>query len=111
MKRSSQVVLGSVAALAAGLCAYGVLKPDEEPDHAQVCVNVENVRVDDDECDDDGYSGGTRWFYAGRGLGAPPVGSQVDTTTGSFIRPTSGKISTVSRGGFGGRSSASGGGS
>lgn len=113
MKRSGTVVLGSVMVLATTtFIAWLVLKPDEDPDHAQICVNAENVRVDDDECDDDNvHSSGTHWFYAGRGLGAPPVGSKIDTTTGSFTRPASGKISTVSRGGFGGRSSAGGGGS
>lgn len=117
MKRSIKVVLGPVAALAAGFVLAACGNPTEsDPDHAQICVNEENVRVEDEECDSDVGRGFMtprgHWFYVNRtaGHGVPAVGGFVDRGHGTTVKP-SGSISTVSRGGFGGRSSTSGGGS
>lgn len=66
MKRSGSVVLGAVAVVGIGLCAYGLMTDEtslEDVEHTQICVDPETQeRVQDDECDNGGSSGG-RWFY------------------------------------------------
>lgn len=122
--RSVQVTLGLTALVAASLSGCS---NDESADYAAVCVNPETqVRVDDDDCDDDreynGSDSGFFWWYmATRGSRrAPAVGERynagdgtyrVSTLRNSAGRPVSvqrggvdsrgGDVETVARGGFG----------
>lgn len=107
--RSTVVILGALAAatlLTAAKCGESELEP--EPDHAQVCVSDQTTKRVEDEWCDDSASRGTRWFYVPRGTAVPPVGETIDTTRGSYVRPTFGSVRTVSRGGFGGRGGSGG---
>jgi hypothetical protein len=107
MKRSRVVVLGALAALGALASASLTGCAGDEPDHAQVCYDEQTRRRVADERCDDSTNRGARWFYVPRGVTTvPPVGSELDTSRGSFTRPTSGSVRTVSRGGFGGRGGA-----
>jgi hypothetical protein len=107
-KRSTTVVLGALATLVAATLVSGC-QDNEDPDYAQVCLDERTrKRIEDERCDDS-TTGGTRWFYVPRGTVVPPVGDDVDTSRGSFTRPSSGSVHTVSRGGFGGRSGTGGG--
>ena len=96
-KRSAAVVLGGLfAALAMTACGSG------DPDHSEICIDKEaKRRVEDDDCRK-GRAGST-FFYMPYAHGAPAVGQPVDTTKGSFTKPSTGRIAPVSRGGFGGR--------
>lgn len=104
MKRSAVVTLGLLVAsvsLTAASCS-------SEPDHAQVCVDEKTQkRVEDDDCRKTTV-GGPRWFYIPYAAGAPAVGSNVDTTKGSFTKPSTGRVTTVQRGGFGSRGGGGG---
>ncbi len=104
-KRSAAVALGSVfAALVLAACQ----KRDPDPDYSQVCVDEQTGRrVDDDECD--GGGSGRGWIFFPYSYPVPAVGAVVDRSHGSAVRPASGRIAPVARGGFGGR--AAGGGS
>lgn len=96
----------SLAATLAALCAAtlsiaarcGDGDDVTEPDHAQICVSEQTLRRVDDEWCDDSLTRGTRWFYTPIGAPVPAVGESVDTERGSFTRPPTGKVSTVSRG-------------
>lgn len=109
IKRSATVVLGGLMAVAS-LTACGT--DPQDADYTQVCVDESNIRVEDDRCPDDddgrGFVGLYRWFYMPSSHAAPALGSPIIPTQGSFVRPTTGKIATVSRGGFGGRTSGGG---
>lgn len=74
----------------------------EDAEHTQICVDPETQeRVEDDECDNGGSSGG-RWFYGSSSYPAPKVGAKVDTAHFSTAKPASTAIAKVPRGGFGG---------
>lgn len=99
MKRSSKVVLGSLAVVAAGLCTWGIVR-DDDPDYSRACIDpATHIRYDDEECDDDDHR--HVWFYSSYVHPVPAVGSPVDPAKGSVAQP-SGTISSVARGGFGG---------
>ena len=107
--RSVAVTLGAVPLLAATLTACG---SDEDYDYSAICVDPNTqVRVDDDNCDDDDRGGGVGvfgWYFLGRGAYAAPIGQRVGG--GSFATPSGSHIkggvpkggATVQRGGFGG---------
>jgi len=120
MKKSTAVTIGLV--LAAGVSFACASEPDQEfmdteADHQQVCVEVQDngdlVRDDDSDCpadrEDNSHSGGHYysgyhyWYYLGRAHGAPPaVGSKVNSSHGSFTRPSTGSIARPpASGGFG----------
>lgn len=102
-KRSLNVTLGTAVALVAAALSAACADVNRGPDHAQVCYeNRTNRRVEDERCDDS-TAGSTRWFYVPRGTAVPAVGESLAETRGTFARPTTGTISTVSRGGFDGR--------
>ena len=108
MKRSRLVSLGALMVMAAGSLAASCDDTEEE-EHSQICVDEATMqRLEDDQCDDHG-SNGHFWYYGSSRHPAPAVGQPVDRAHFSTTRPTFGKISTVSRAGFGGR--AAGGGS
>lgn len=103
-KRSVVVVVGGVLATAGAIWWLN----SADPDYSRACVDQETeVRVEDEDCEDEHSPGGARWFYSGYSHSVPPVGTKMNMTQGSFTKP-SGSISTVSRGGFGGRASSSG---
>lgn len=110
--RASTIQTGIiVSTLVATLTGTAACSSDEdEADSTQICVRQE-IRVDDSECEREGGSGGgsnaALWYFLGRGMAAPPVGSKV--SGGSFIKP-SGTIGRVpASGGFGTRGGTSGG--
>lgn len=78
--RSRTVIIGSIGALFAGLCMYGVFR-----DEKRTCVDNQNQVIRDDDCERG--SSGARWYYGGSNVN----GKMKD---GSFVR-----------GGFGGRTS------
>lgn len=84
--RSRYVIIGSVGTLVAGLCAYGVLRDDD--DEGRTCVNAQDEVIDDDYCEDG--SRGASWYYGGYSSGGKMKG-------GSFTR-----------GGFGGKGGGGG---
>lgn len=97
-KRSAAVTLGALFA-ASSLVGCS----EREPDFYGVCVEESTeLRVDDDRCPENGGNGFV-WFYYPATARVPAVGERINTTHGSFTRPSTGRISTVSRGGFGGR--------
>lgn len=105
MMRSRKVALGAGYLLfAASLTGCA-----EDPEAQRVCVNdVTEIRVEDSVCPDpeqlfDGHS----WYYINSNSGAPGVGHKA--TGGSFTKPAGAKVTSVSRGGFGGKSSGGGG--
>jgi hypothetical protein len=121
--RSSSVALGITAMMASTLTGCG----SESADYAAVCVDPETqVRVDDDQCDDDreynGVGGGFFWYYLGASSRVPAVGTAATggTFRGSTLRgtvqrgglPSTGGStvrSTTTKGGFGGSSRGFGG--
>lgn len=128
MRRSRAVPLALTALLAASLT--GCADDDaDDPDSYAICVDPQtDVRLDDDECDDDGRAHGGAWYYfggirSGSTYVVPRVGGTA--TGGTFSEPSgtvvrggvsaaggslAGGSSTVSHGGFGGSSKAGGGG-
>ncbi|MCK9793659.1 tRNA-dihydrouridine synthase [Isoptericola sp. 4D.3] len=114
--RSASVTLGVTAVVAASLTGCG----SQDADNRAICVDPETqLRVDDDECDeDDDYHGtgtpaaGFYWYYLRSGGRAPAVGASYATSAGSFDSTklsgssSKGGVSsdggTISRGGFGG---------
>ncbi|MCA5893640.1 tRNA-dihydrouridine synthase [Isoptericola sp. NEAU-Y5] len=114
--RSASVTLGVTAVVAASLTGC----TSQSADNRAICVDPETqLRVDDDECDeDDDYHGsgtpssGFYWYYLRSGGRAPAVGASYATGTGSFDSSrlsgssSKGGVSsdggTISRGGFGG---------
>jgi len=101
MKRSRLVALGALALLAT---ASAAAKCDGgEDEYSQICVDEStSLRLDDEECERDGRSSHFVWFYGSSRHPAPAVGGAVDRSHFTTAKPA-GKISTVSRGGFGGR--------
>ena len=80
--------------------------PAEE--FSQVCVDDQDVRVPDEQCEDEDHAHG-HWFYSGSAHASPPIGSKINCTHGSFTAPTGNvKVSRVATGGFGGRSTGGG---
>ena len=103
-KRSVVVVVGGVLATAGAIWWFN----SADPDYSRACVDQETeVRVEDEDCEEPGYTGGARWFYSGYSHSVSPVGAKMNMTQGSYTKP-SGSIASVSRGGFGGRASSSG---
>jgi len=99
------VRLGPTFLATAALIAAGLAGCSSDPSQ-RVCVDANGTRVEDTHCgDEDGFhsSAGHSWYYYGHSSAVPPVGGKV--SGGSYVRPA-GKTSTVSRGGFGGRSSS-----
>ncbi len=83
--RSASVAIGVTALAAAALSGC-----TSSPDYNTVCIDEETrERVDDEYCEDDGYSsygGGYIWYYLGSSQRVPSVGSRV--YGGSTSRPT-----------------------
>jgi hypothetical protein len=114
-RRRSKAVPITVAAL----LGSGLLAGCGSQNYDQVCVDKNNNRLSDAQCNNGTVGGVGHWYYIPRGKGyAPPaVGKQV--IGGSPLAPTSGKAysgspasggeGTVSRGGFGGKSGTVGG--
>lgn len=117
MKRSKNVSIARVAALAAALTGLACASGDEPEEYetqnsayGQICMKWNratgdyDVRVPDDECDRDGDHVHTNWIFINHGAGhtAPAVGSKVKP--GSYVTTVPGG-STVSKppatGGFG----------
>lgn len=105
MKRSKAVLVTVPFILAMGACAS---EPEyEDTDYSAVCVQqATQVRVDDDQCSDDmdnsNSSSPLLWYFIGRSMSAPAVGSHV--TGGSHVKPATGSVGTAPRtGGFGTR--------
>ena len=111
-RRSDAVALGVTAILAAGLSGCG----SSSPDYAGVCVDQQSQqRIDDSYCDGAPSTGAHGWYYypVRSGGTIPRVGDRV--SGGTFDLPSGksverggfskagGKVSSVSRGGFGGR--------
>jgi len=111
--RSGSVTVGLTVLVAAALTRCG------GPDNQAICVDpATQVRVDDDECDEDGsdyssgyHSGRYYWYYLRDGTRAPAVGSAYTSTPGTFDRAQlsgsvrKGGISSeggIVRGGWGG---------
>lgn len=115
-RRRSKAVPITVAAL----LGSGMLAGCGSQSYDQVCVDQNNKRLSDANCDNTatGYTG-SHWYYIPRGKGytPPAVGGQV--AGGSQFAPSSGKTYSgspasggegkVSRGGFGGKSGTIGG--
>lgn len=98
--------MGMLMILATGSSASSCGDPEPEEEHSQICVDEQTGnRVEDEQCDDDGHSG-AHWYYGSSRHSAPAVGQPVDRTHFSTTKPTFGKVSTVSRGGFGGRAAS-----
>lgn len=98
MKRTAQLVLTALFLGNVAACA-------SDPEFMRQCVDEDGIRAEDATCPDkDGNGGhaGHRWFYTSSTHGVGHVGSKVDTSKGSFVKP-GGSIGSVSRGGFGGR--------
>lgn len=134
-KKSTSVVLGMSAVIAAGLtgCDASALGADVGKDYAQVCVDkATQKRLEDQKCKEDG--GGSHahgWtyipLYRGAASQVPPVGSAltqkgalttlpkdrsattVPSAGGDFrsVKSANGKYGTV-RGGFGYKGGGSG---
>ena len=97
----------SIGALVVTLTGCGEDAQEVDADYAQICVQEdpetgEDVRVDDDECDDDGRPRGSfvpmfLFLNAGRSFAVPPVGSPVPSSSGfTTTRPPA--SATVARG-------------
>jgi hypothetical protein len=130
VRRSTSVTLGVTALLAAGLTGCGSSGDDVNA----VCVDAQTQqRVDDDQCDDDAYNGSVAgsaflWYFLGRASAVPAFGVPIRGYAGGFSAPsnlggvrtglpqagaksgyTGGKVTKVSRGGFGSSGGKSGG--
>lgn len=130
MRRSTSVTLGVTALLAAGLTGCGGSSGD---DVNAVCVDQQTQqRVDDDQCDNDPDNGSIAgspflWYFLGRASAVPAFGVPIVGYAGSFSPPSSlgrlhtglpragaakgytgGKVTKVSRGGFGSSGGKSG---
>ncbi|MFC4903938.1 hypothetical protein [Kocuria oceani] len=97
----------SIGALVVTLTGCGEDAQEVDADYAQICVQQdpetgEEMRVDDDECDDAGRPRGSfvpmfLFLNAGRSLTVPPVGSPVPPSSGfTTARPPA--SATVARG-------------
>lgn len=97
-----------VGAATLGLVAIGAF--NSGTDQQGVCVDkTTNVRVDDDECDDNHSNGGVHgWYFIPSGRRAPALGQAV-SGQGSFTTPRGDSFSKggvaadggkVTRGGF-----------
>lgn len=113
MKRSASVTLGGLAVVAAGLCTWGLVEPNqpdpEDADYTQVCgLEQTLIRTEDAECEDDDDHDGAHWFYGGSSHRAPAVGQPLNSSHFTTTKPSGVSIAKVSRGGFGGRVTGSG---
>lgn len=108
MKRRMRSTMVALGALLAAASLMGC--DEEEPEFYRVCVDTESqLRVEDADCPEDGSGGGNLlWFYIPWGRSSPAVGTKVDLSSGSFTRPATGRVGTVSRGGFGGKGGSGG---
>jgi hypothetical protein len=97
MKRTAAITIGVVLS---ALALTGCSDEEQNADYSEVCLDAQNVRVDDDRCDDDSSHNHWMWFpyvYA-----VPAYGSHVDTSKGVTTRPTTGTIARPpATGGFG----------
>lgn len=99
--------MGTLMILATGSSASSCDPEPEEEEHSKICVDEQTGnRVEDDQCND-GHRG-AHWYYGSSVHPAPAVGQPVNKTHFSTTKPTFGKVSTVSRAGFGGRTSGGG---
>ena len=111
--RSSAVILGGAALLAAGLSGCSAIAQDGseyESEYAQTCMETTTqLRADDYNCDTN--RSGYGWYYlpfrASNGGVVPGVGSRLSGGSTSLGDVGGG---SVSRGGFGARSGGSFGG-
>lgn len=100
MMRSRVVAAGLTSALA---LAVAGCSSEPEPTHNRVCVDPNTqIRVDDDECDDDRAGPGRFiWFYYPVHVGGVPVGSKINVSAGTYTKPA-GPVGSIPRsGGFG----------
>lgn len=107
MKRSSTVSLGVTLALAAAVLAGC---GDDEPEHNRICVDEQQTRLEDEDCDDGQTSSGGRatWFYHSNKHAGPAVGGKINPTHGTYTKPY-GSIGTLPKaGGFGGSKAGAG---
>ena len=106
-RRSTVVTVGAIALVTTSLSACST-----SPDYAGVCtVKATEIRVADQDCDDDHVGGGSHgWYYIPAGRTAPSIGQPV-TGLGAWSVPSgstsakggvSAKGGTVAKGGFGG---------
>lgn len=107
--RSVTVAAGFTAALALAACSS-----EPEPTHNRICVDQETqIRVEDDDCDDDRVGVGPRymWFYYPVHMSGPPVGARIVASQGTYVKPATATQTVPRSGGFGTyRGSTSGGG-
>src|SRR4051794_23512314 len=128
VRKSTSVSLGVTALLAASLTGCGSGGDDVNA----VCVDAQTQqRVDDGRCDGDPYNGSVAgsaflWYFLGRATAVPAFGVPIVGYAGSFAPPrygrfhtalppngaakgfTGGKVTKVSRGGFGSSGGKSG---
>lgn len=103
--KSKVVRLGLTASLAISLAACASDDDDAEvrADHHRICVDNDQVRVEDTNCpddDSDGHFFHPYWIYGSHS--APGVGSKVVPGSYSTVKPTSGTIARPpAKGGFG----------
>lgn len=120
-RRRRTLIIGlSVTALTAGAVVAVVASRQHDPDYAQVCVDDQGNRVVDAQCGSEAGrgSGIYHWYFYPIGRSIPPIGGSTRSYPGyQENRPSSGTSrpgfkssgGTVNRGGFGGKSSGSGG--
>lgn len=105
MKRSMRVSAPIAAVVLAAAATLSGCTTEPEPEgFSRVCVDEEMQRYDDDECES-GSGGRFHWFYVHSSHPIGPVGSKV-TAPGTYVRPATGVVGNVSRGGFGGKTSS-----
>lgn len=97
--RSAAVAASFTASLALAACSS-----QPEPTHNRICVDRETeIRVSDEECDDDRATVGPRfmWFYYPVHLSGPPVGSRIVASQGTWVKPATTTQTVPRSGGFG----------
>ena len=110
-RRKTGVLALGVTGLLASAMLTGCTPGGEviDADYAQVCKDRRNeTRVEDNNCSEEGRSGGYYgWYFYQSGTAVPPVGSSarggVDSVPAGKVAKsgTPSKGGTVSRGGFG----------
>lgn len=91
------------------LVGFGAGAAGSRAEERGVCVDrTTDVRVSDEECDDDTTSGGHGWYYIPAGRRAPAEGQAI-SGQGSYVAPSNGSFTkggvsadggNVTRGGF-----------